>query len=63
MVVAETRNPAAPFYFFVYAGDQGYQIHGEGIGSKAASSAALADIRRLTEVQIGELLRATKAGS
>jgi hypothetical protein len=62
-VLAESANPAFPFYFLVYPSETEkgrFVIEGEGTGNKQASAAALADIRQLSQTDIAALIAETK---
>jgi hypothetical protein len=60
VAVSSPGNPAAPFYFVLHPGEQGYQIEGEGTGDKAESDAALADLKALSVEQIDAVIAETK---
>ena len=53
-------NPAMPFYFLVYRGDEVIHIIGEGQGSKEHSAAACAELEKMTAMRLDELVEATK---
>jgi len=59
-LVSAPGSPAMPFVFFFYVKDGGYRLYGEGTGSKDATSAALAELRNLTESQIAGLIDETR---
>lgn len=61
VVVSDKGNPAAPFYFMIYAKDDSYQLGGEGSGSKAVTDAAFEELKTLTPDGIAALVRETKA--
>ena len=61
VVVSDQGNPASPFYFVIYPKDGHYSISGEGTGSKAASNAALEDLKKISGSDIAAMLEATKA--
>ncbi|GEP56937.1 hypothetical protein RSO01_41030 [Reyranella soli] len=62
-VLSDSGNPAFPFYFLIYPSETEkgrFVIEGEGTGDKQASAAALADIRRLSAIDIASLIAETK---
>jgi hypothetical protein len=62
LVVASTgESPANPFYFIFFQKDGSYEMHGEGTGSKQATSAAFEDLKRLTADDISALIGEAKA--
>lgn len=40
VVLSAPGNPAMPFYFFLFASEEGYRLHGEGAGDRAATRPA-----------------------
>lgn len=60
VIVSDAGNPASPFYFVLQKKGDAYDIHGEGNGSEAASSAAGDAIARLTKTELDQLLAMTK---
>src|SRR5689334_22220625 len=56
VIVSGRGNPAVPFYFMVTIETGSLHIRGEGSGSKGASDAALADIKKLDERDIQSLI-------
>jgi len=60
VIVSTPGNPAAPFIFMLHPAANGYQLHGEGTGSKDASAAALKELNALTEHDIVALVLETK---
>jgi ABC-type Fe3+-hydroxamate transport system substrate-binding protein len=61
VVVSDEGNPAAPFYFMIYAQDGSYQLGGEGSKAKHVTDAAFEDLKALTPDAIVDLVRETKA--
>lgn len=61
VVVADQGNPAAPFYFMLYAEDGSYRLGGEGTRAKAVTDAAFEELKTLTPDAINALVRETKA--
>ena len=59
-LVSAPGNPAMPFVFFFYIKDGAYRLYGEGQGSKEASGAALAELQKLTQQDIENLIAQTK---
>jgi hypothetical protein len=55
VVVSKQDNPASPFVFILSPDHGHYRIYGEGNGSKAASDAALADLKALGDDGIAKL--------
>lgn len=62
VVVSDTGNPAMPFHFTFYKKEDGYHLSGEGTGNKLASSAAYAELSKLSESTIKQLINETKNG-
>lgn len=61
VLVSAPGNPAMPFVFFFYIKDGGYRLYGEGQGSKKETSgAALAELQKLTQQDIENLIVQTK---
>jgi hypothetical protein len=63
VVVTDAGSPASPFYFFFVFDGKGHELHGEGTGDKAATDAAFAELKALTESDIADLVRQTRASS
>jgi len=53
-------NPAMPFVFIVQRDGGKSRISGEGNGSKRYSSAAVEELRTMSEARLDELVHATK---
>ena len=49
VIVAAPGNPAMPFYFVLYMEDGERKLHGQGTGSKEATTAAFEDLRVVVE--------------
>jgi hypothetical protein len=60
VVMSAPGSPAAPFYFMLFRKEGKYVVVGEGMGPKAVTDRAHADLMRLTEPQIQALLDSTK---
>lgn len=60
VVVSDSGNPASPFYFMLHPNNGGYEMSGEGNGSKEASSAAFEELKRLGATDIAAMLAETK---
>ncbi|WP_157648622.1 hypothetical protein [Thiobacillus denitrificans] len=60
VLVSAPGNPAMPFVFFFYIKNGVYRLYGEGQGSKEASGAALAELQKLTQQGIENLIAQTK---
>lgn len=64
VVVTTPGSPAAPFYFMLFPKDGKYTVVGEGTGLKRHTDRAYADLNRLTEQEISDLVHAAnKLGS
>lgn len=61
VVVSGEGNPAAPFYFMIYAKDGSYQLVGERTKVKQVTDAAFDDLKTLTPDAIAELVRETRS--
>ncbi len=61
VVVSDKGNPAAPFYFMIYAQDDSYQLGGEGTRVKQVTDAAFEDLKTLTPDAIADLVRETRS--
>jgi len=59
MFIAAPDNPAAPLYVFLHLRGGAYQLQSEGAGDKAASNAALVQLRALTTSQLTAILKET----
>jgi hypothetical protein len=53
-------NPAMPFYFILYRHEGRSTLYGEGTGNKDTTSAAFADLGKLSEKEIAEIIEQTK---
>ena len=60
ILVSAPGSPAMPFVFSILASGETYQMRGEGTGSKAATTAAWAEISGLTDESIEALVAETK---
>lgn len=56
VAVSAPGSPAFPFYFMVFAGQNGYEIVGEGTGRKEATAAAHSDLKALSDEEIKSLV-------
>ncbi|MTW12576.1 hypothetical protein GM658_18360 [Pseudoduganella eburnea] len=56
VVVSAPGNPAFPFYFMVSPGENGYDVVGEGTGSKDATSMAFDDLKTHSDAAIKALV-------
>lgn len=56
VVVTDGASRAAPFYFMFFPKDGKYQLVGEGTGSKPLTDRAHAELVRLTEQDIAQLV-------
>lgn len=54
-IITAAGNPAMPFYFFFTKSGTGYQLHGEGTGSKSVTDAAYKDLSGLTNADIAAM--------
>ena len=65
VLVSAPGNPAMPFYFMITEKDGKLAIHGEGNGSKEASSAAGRDLETLiaSEGAVAALIAETKTAN
>jgi hypothetical protein len=61
VLVSAPGSPAMPFYFIFSLEGTAYRLRGEGTGSKAATDAALKDLRTLSTADIQGLRRETIA--
>jgi hypothetical protein len=55
VVVTAPGNPAMPFYFSFVWGPNGFELHGEGAGSKEITDAAYEELKVLTEADVTQL--------
>jgi len=55
VVITAPGSTAAPFYFIFAYGADGYQLHGEGTGNKAATDAAYKELSQLKASEITNL--------
>jgi hypothetical protein len=55
VVVTASGSPALPFYFFFVWGPKGFDLHGEGTGSKKLTDAAFEDLKTLTDTAVQRL--------
>jgi hypothetical protein len=60
VIVTAPGNPALPFYFMFSPHEGGYQLSGEGTGSKATTDAAFNELQTLSERDIMTLIDQTK---
>jgi len=60
VAVAPSNSPAAPFYFMIFPKDGAYELVGEGTGPKSVTDSAYAELGRLTEQDITDLIAAAK---
>ena len=59
VLISAPGSPAMPFYFAFSLEGSAYKIRGEGTGSKAATDAALKDLKALSTSDIASLRRET----
>lgn len=57
IVVTAPGNPGMPFYFFFVKGAKGFDLHGEGTGSKEITDAAFEELKVLTETDVTQLYK------
>jgi hypothetical protein len=60
VVVSDEGNPAAPFYFMIYARNGSYELGGEASKAKAVTDAAFEDLKALTADDIAAMVHETK---
>ena len=60
VIVTAPGNPALPFYFMFSPHEGGYQLSGEGTGSKATTDAAFNELQALSAPDIMALIEQTK---
>jgi len=60
VIVANPGSPAMPFVFTFFIKDGGYQLTGEGAGSKRFSDAAYSELKELSESGIKSLIAETR---
>ena len=58
--LAAPNNPVTPFYFLLSKRDGSYRVEGEGTGNKNATSAAVAEIGKLSETEITAVIEQTR---
>ncbi|KQZ26851.1 hypothetical protein [Duganella sp. Root1480D1] len=56
VAVTAPGNSAFPFYFMVFEGPKGYEVVGEGTGSRDASAGAYSELKALTVQEIKALI-------
>lgn len=61
VVVSAPGSPAEPFYFMFQATANGHHLVGEGTGNKTATDQAYKDLNGLSEQEIKDLVKQTKA--
>jgi hypothetical protein len=61
VVISSPGSAATPFVFFVVYGRVGLELHGEGNGNKAATDAAYASLKALTDDDVAKLYAEAKA--
>jgi len=61
VVVSAPGSSAGPFYFRLQATASGHHIVGEGTGNKVATDKAYGELKGLSEKEIQELIKQTKA--
>lgn len=60
VIVTDAGNPAMPFVFTLFKKDGGYQLTGEGAGSKEFADAAYNELKELSESDIKSLIAETR---
>jgi hypothetical protein len=60
LIVSAPGNPATPYYFTLLPTDAGHRLFGEGTGNKEATTAALEQLKSLSEDDIANVIRETK---
>jgi len=63
VIVSAPGNPGMPFYFTFFPKDGKYQLGGEGTGNKDATKAAFDELKAMSEEDISELIRETRASA
>lgn len=58
--VSDRGSPASPFYFILTPEGSRYRLRGEGNGSRAATDAAMKELRVLSSKDIARLILETK---
>jgi hypothetical protein len=61
VIVAAPGNPGAPYYFTLLPTDAGHSVFGEGTGKKEATAAAFEQLKSLSEEDIANVIKETKA--
>jgi len=59
-MISVPGSPAAPFVFTMYPKDKGYELAGQGTGSKAYSDAASKEISAMSPADVQALLNETQ---
>ena len=60
LIVSAPGNPATPYYFTLLPTDAGHRLFGEGTGKKEATTAALEQLKSLSEDDIANVIKETK---
>jgi len=61
VIYSAPGSPAEPFYFMFFPAESGYRLYGEGTGAKAATEAAMKELKSLTRENIASLIEETKS--
>jgi hypothetical protein len=59
VIISAPSNPANPFVFMLFPGEDGYRLHGEGTGSADMTAAAFEELETLSEEDIAALIEQT----
>src|SRR5262249_61504358 len=60
LIVSAPGNPATPYYFTLLTTDAGHRLFGDGRGKKEATTAALEQLKSLSEEAIANVIKETK---
>ena len=60
LLISAADSPAAPFYFLIYPDGDRLMIEGEGTGNRAATAAAVAELRKFEPSAIVAWIAETK---
>ena len=61
LIVSAPGNPATPYYFTLLPTDAGHRLFGDGAGKKEATAAASEQLKSLSEEDIANVIKETKA--
>ena len=59
VIVSAPGNPAMPYYFMIFPGDDGYQLVGEGTGPKGVAAVVFEELKALSESDFAALIERT----